>query len=387
MSDKINRVLADRAQAFTTAEQKQARDNIGAQESGDYAYSSAFSAYIPFSSVGGTGGAITGINGSAIGATAGFSGVYASEAFTGSGTGPLDRLGLNSAFTLSAPGMQPSSTVGYGGFTARIPGDASSKVEPSYVGIAQDLGGSTASARVNSNSLRFIVPLPGNTSVESVFAPWGISGVSNNGAKAYADGWASAHRYEGTGDTGNGIWVDIGHYDGTSVQQSPAITLYTPGNSAQVSISSIEKWNSGMTSVSTGYGLSGDGNGTALAVTGASAENQGMHETYYMGLDSASLSFSSVSTGGHLWMATDHNMYGMRLSSMDTADGSLVSLCRLQDDGMELESNTAGKTAYVTFTGMRLSDTATSVVVDIATVEKWNAVYDWATSQGMAPIS
>lgn len=50
MSEQINKVLASTAQAFSTSEQKQARDNINAQiagdyqPSGDYAYNSALSA-------------------------------------------------------------------------------------------------------------------------------------------------------------------------------------------------------------------------------------------------------------------------------------------------------------------------------------------------------
>lgn len=46
MSEQINKVLADRPQSFTTAEQLQARINIGAQASGDYAYNSAVSGVI-----------------------------------------------------------------------------------------------------------------------------------------------------------------------------------------------------------------------------------------------------------------------------------------------------------------------------------------------------
>lgn len=46
MSEQINKVLADRPQSFTTAEQLQARINIGAQAAGDYAYNSAVSGVI-----------------------------------------------------------------------------------------------------------------------------------------------------------------------------------------------------------------------------------------------------------------------------------------------------------------------------------------------------
>ena len=43
MSEQINKVLASTAQAFSTAEQKQARDNINAQIAGDYAFNSSLS--------------------------------------------------------------------------------------------------------------------------------------------------------------------------------------------------------------------------------------------------------------------------------------------------------------------------------------------------------
>ena len=140
MSEQINKVLADRPQNFTTAEQLQARTNIGAQASGDYvssttftAYSasiatskldasassmfqpsgnyqtagdyaynsavsskqdsSAMSSYVPFSSIGAdTGSAITSINGSSVG---NFTGCSANNNITGNGL-PGSPLGLSS---------------------------------------------------------------------------------------------------------------------------------------------------------------------------------------------------------------------------------------------------------------------------------------------------
>ena len=61
MSEQINKVLADRPQSFSSAEQAQARENIGAMAS------AGMSSYIPYSALEGTGSAITAISGSAVG--------------------------------------------------------------------------------------------------------------------------------------------------------------------------------------------------------------------------------------------------------------------------------------------------------------------------------
>ena len=114
MSEQINKVLADRPQNFTTAEQLQARTNIGAQAAGDYvssttftAYSahvesakqdsSAMSSYVPFSSISADlDSAITSINGSSVGK---FTGVSAGDNLSGNGTS-ASPLGLNSSVNL-----------------------------------------------------------------------------------------------------------------------------------------------------------------------------------------------------------------------------------------------------------------------------------------------
>jgi len=72
MSEQINKVLASTAQAFSTAEQAQARANIDAQKSISYSYS---------------GDTITAIDGSAVGnPTAMFTGAYANNCISGNGT-------------------------------------------------------------------------------------------------------------------------------------------------------------------------------------------------------------------------------------------------------------------------------------------------------------
>lgn len=71
MSEKINKVLASTAQAFSTTEQKQARDNINAQQTITYSYS---------------GSTITAIDGSAVGSQGGIEGIYHDSSLSGSGT-------------------------------------------------------------------------------------------------------------------------------------------------------------------------------------------------------------------------------------------------------------------------------------------------------------
>ena len=119
MSEQINKVLASTAQSFSTAEQKQARDNIGAQQSGDYVYASAYSSfsahvesakqdasamssYVPYSAISAdAGSAITSINGSSVGK--GFSGCSANNCISGDGTSGSP-LGLSATAQWSAGG-------------------------------------------------------------------------------------------------------------------------------------------------------------------------------------------------------------------------------------------------------------------------------------------
>lgn len=138
----INKVLytIDQRTAVTTAQQKCARDNIGAQVAGDYVYTSAISAESAiWNSVTGkeplitynySGTTITGLNGSAVGSTgAGFSGVYHDGNLSGSGvSGEL--LGLSSRVVLTASGQTPSAWYGYSG-TDHVSGQYSANLCPS----------------------------------------------------------------------------------------------------------------------------------------------------------------------------------------------------------------------------------------------------------------
>lgn len=107
MSEQINKVLASTAQAFTTAEQKQARDNIGAMAA------SASSEFAP--------------------ASAGFSGCSANAPITGDGTSGSP-LGLSSRITLASAGAMNDMTPLYQQFTA---GSLSSLHEAGYSNYEQ----------------------------------------------------------------------------------------------------------------------------------------------------------------------------------------------------------------------------------------------------------
>lgn len=94
MSEQINKVLADRPQNFSSAEQAQARANIGAMGSVD------MSAYVPYNVISADAdSAITSINGSSVGK---FTGVSADSNMSGNGTS-ASPLGLNHTVTLTRP--------------------------------------------------------------------------------------------------------------------------------------------------------------------------------------------------------------------------------------------------------------------------------------------
>lgn len=118
MSEAINKLLCDRQQSFTTAEQKIGRDNIGALAASEasafypstsnpsgYMQDSGMSSYVPYSAVSADAdSAITSINGSSVGK---FTGVSADSNLTGNGT------------SASALGISTSVLLAKGSFSAR----------------------------------------------------------------------------------------------------------------------------------------------------------------------------------------------------------------------------------------------------------------------------
>lgn len=374
MSEQINKVLASTAQAFSTAEQKQARDNIGAQASGNY---------VEYSAISGDSNVISSINGSALSANAGFSGVWHTPAFTGSGTNSSDKLGLNSAFTLSnSNNTAQYTTYSFSGLTSITGNYRTSFYGPTGVDIKTDLGGSTAHCYLNNNGVVIERPLPGDDWVSSYFSQAGIAMYGNFAGNGYTDDINSSRRFQGTGDTGNGMVTDIGFFNGDEVVRYPYIQMYTPGESATIYMSSISSWNNKLGSVNVGTGLSGDGVATPIAVTGYSSKFEGYHTDYYASLVDRELTFSAYnkdsSVGENKCVFNEH---GMRLSSFT---GNV--LMRAQTDAFQIENSATEYTATLDEKKLRMSDSASYADLTKSSIDAINAVYNWATSQGMQPI-
>lgn len=369
MSEQINKVLASTAQAFTTAEQLQARTNIGAQASLSYSYS---------------GSTITAIDGSAVGQTAaGFSGVWTTPAFTGSGTDSSDKLGLNSSFALKDPNNSSFESIyAYNGITANRYNSNTAYYETTGTHIKYDLGGSTAHSWHSINGITVESPLPGNDWVSSYFLKDGIKMCGLFADTIYQDDINSARRYQGTGDTGNGMVQGIGYYNGTSVLRYPYITMYTPNESATIYMSSISSWNKKLSGINVGYGLAGDGVGTALSVTGCSGNFIGLHSDYYYELKPYDMTFSAWDKDNSLIERKSvYNAWGMRLSA-----STAKKLVTVQDEGFKMEASAENLTAKLDHEMLRMYNATGYADLTKSSIDAINAVYNWATSQGMQPI-
>ena len=375
MSEQINKVLASTAQSFTTAEQKQARDNIGAQASGSY---------VEYSAISGDNNVISSINGSALSANAGFSGVWHTPAFTGSGTNSADKLGMNSAFTLYDTATTANQTTyAYNGYTAAFHNlGYTSFGKPSGVEINVDLGGSTAQCEYSINGFVIDTPLPGNDWVSSYFLKDGIKMCGLFASNVYKDDINSSMRYQGTGNTGNGMVQSIGYYNGTAVLRYPYITMYTPNESATIYMSSISSWNNKLSGISVGYGLAGNGKDSALSVTGCSGNFIGLHSDYYYELKPYDMTFSAFDKDNSLIERKSvFNAWGMRLSA-----STAKKLVTVQDDGFSMEASASSLTAELNHEHLRMTNATGYADLTKSSIDAIQAVYNWATSQGMSPI-
>lgn len=322
MSEQINKVLASTAQAFSTAEQKQARDNIDAQKSISYSYS---------------GSNITAIDGSAIAQSGALTYVTHDSNLTGSGTTDSP-LGLSSTVNLSsgpysaeynpyevnfhnADGyglynynvMRLSSTGGGdfsindAGLTSRDIGDISTTVSPTGVFIDEHNGGD-ADLTLEHNKITFSERYSDSQVVDrSSIERWnsysslsGFTGcsanncISGDGTSGSPLGLSSKVRLENSYSALElqPNYILVNNHVGSSQIGNSYVTLTTPlagsatahmnasalrftdssNHTAQVDISSIDKWNSNVwdesgNPLSTGFG----GN----KVTAASQYNYG----------------------------------------------------------------------------------------------------------------
>ena len=474
MSETINKVLASTAQAFTTAEQKQARDNIGAQQSITYSYS---------------GSTITAIDGSAVGQPNALTEVVHDANLSGSGTS-ASPLGLASEITLSANGFPYVNTIdsysmymhdqsstsyvglGYNYFrdsaggetyihsdhitiddagtctlsakptavefyngndlnrfasynlsgtvlsasgtsptTARLSDTRLSFYEsgqPSaYYGrtglrfgktadvmttlssnleFAYDVGGNPEYTKYGANGFIGTTYTPTGTYHDtSVIATYGITGVNSFGDYKIFDNWRSSKRVQfgGSGEEKSVLDMYIGYDNGEEELYPAYIGFYNPyDGSAFIYQSSISAWNSKIDSVNVGFGLSGNGKNVALGVTACSGEFIGLHSDYYYALTSRDLVFSSVDKDNdQLEAKTVFNEYGMRMSA-----NTARRLVTLQDDGFRMQSDASSLTASLDHAKLRMSDSGGYADLTKSSIDAIQAVYNWATSQGMQPI-
>ena len=222
MSEQINKVLASTAQAFTTAEQKQARDNIDAQKSITYSYS---------------GSNITAIDGSAIAQSGALTFVTHDSNLSGNGT-TASPLGLNTSITIANNGE--SATLAYDHLTL------------TYSDNDPILSASNGDIYMSGHA--------GNAS-SPYTANYGLQGMSIYGVDTYNDITATATlRYSGS--------TFVEGTDSAKINAT-GMTLHTNADGDQlVDASSVVRWNSYSAGLFTGldhdYNLSGLGTTASL---------------------------------------------------------------------------------------------------------------------------
>lgn len=277
MSEQINRVLVDRVQSFTTAEQKQGRDNIGAQASISYSYS---------------GSTITAIDGSAVGNPASLTGVDHDYNLSGSGT--------------SASPLGLASTVTFSGQSA---GQDISSLKINSASIAFEVP-SANTATMSYRQVKMGYEWPSALDVEhsegffshGILEPGGLSLSAHNAsyithrliqANVATNPYLSI--YDGYGSGSNQTAIHLITHD--EYRADPYIALNYSGTTEYVDQSSIRKWNSAlpasassqfMTGVSsnnnvTGNGSSGSPVGLSAQISAASSLSQQSATSYFNG--------------------------------------------------------------------------------------------------------
>ena len=272
MSEKLNKVIANLPQAFTTAEQKQARDNIGAQKAISYGYSAS---------------SITSIDGSAVGNPASITGVDHDYNLSGSGTSALP-LGLNDPIKFSGQGTAESSKVsgasaGFRGFRLEVPSAWTANM--GNTGFKSNYEFPSAEDTAGLGDFRHGELGPGFMSLSSHDSQYIEHNVIT--ASVYGRPWAGLFAGYQSGSNQTSIVACVG--DANRVD--PYLLFGFSGSSEYVDQSSIRRWNgvtakqdaSAMTSYVPFSSISGSAgkvtaiNGSAISAgdtfTGVSAGN------------------------------------------------------------------------------------------------------------------
>lgn len=225
MSEAINKVLASTSQAFSTAEMKQARDNISAQAKLTYAYS---------------GSTITAIDGSAVGTPGAFTAVHHDNNLSGSATSAKP-LGLYSAMVMDmshVPFGEHTGSAFIGQHTYSYP----NYLDERTYGLAPVFGiMESKSAASIHNSTAFIIAHTANgVGTNVTTSRYGGEGwyISFSGPDSYiheVEMTTSGNRYEYLGDTAKQAIYGFG---------SALFTDNTGTTWEQIDAASIRRWNS-----------------------------------------------------------------------------------------------------------------------------------------------
>lgn len=433
MSEKIYDVKVDRAQAFTTAEQKQGRDNIGAQAYGDYAFNSSLSAKLDASA-------------SSMFLTA----VSHSANFTGDGTS-ASPLGLSSTVELvynnNTANISPynitlsgtaysgeygqyaanwyttseSATAGAGIFRSQNSsadmriysdrmeldeGDFGFQADASSVYVNQRNGGADGALLTISSLL-----ITSNTHPKSQLTKTGLYLYDNLGSpdsnvqtkySTYGITWEyplPGNNWIVATANANGlknIWTDMSAYTADYVADHFAMS-HSAGNnisasvgtgsnqfglymqqgtaSAKFGVSDIQKWNDCITSVSAGVGLSGDGTSIPLSVTGLSYDYTSVYQT----------SITHISSDIDMTMDdnrhTKFSPYGVRIEETGVSPNH-SALAEMAYDKVYFSDYASNKRAELNASGISMTDNGSTVTIDAST---WSSLTAWATAQGWTP--
>lgn len=396
MSEQINRVLVDRQQAFTTAEQKQGRDNIGAQASISYSYS---------------GSTITAIDGSAVGNPASLTGVDHDYNLSGSGTS-ASPLGLASTVTFSgqSAGQDLSSLkINSASITFEVP--SANTATMSYRQVK--MGYEWPSALDVEHSEGFFS--------HGILEPGGLSLSAHNAsyithrliqANVATNPYLSI--YDGYGSGSNQTAIHLITHD--DYRADPYIALNYSGTTEYVDQSSIRKWNSAlpasassqfMTGVSANSNLSGNGtSGSPLGLNSqvvlqsSDASESGTAIFNGQGIDFTANPYTSTHYRMGGWSfysngdATHHHQVAANVSGIDLNWNTNYYITNIHASGINQKDswypsrNSAewaytgaklqyygGQTALLEPSALSLKDSASGAwrTVDISSIDRWNS--------------
>lgn len=278
MSSPINKVISNLPQAFTTAEQAQARQNIDAQKSIAYSYS---------------GSTITAIDNSAVGNPAALTGVDHDYNLSGSGTSAVP-LGLNDPVKMSAQHSAgdpvSSMSLGHTGLKFEVPSAHTSQVDyhrvkvgyewPSALDVEHSLGW-YAHGEIDGGSLSL------SAHDCSYISHNVITGSTNNNP------YLGVYGGYGSGSLQTSIVVAAGDQN----RNDPYISFGFSGSSEIVDQSSIRRWNAKLDASASSNFLTGVSANNNLSGNGSSGSPLGLNSQVVLYSSDASESGTGIFNG------------------------------------------------------------------------------------------